>query len=187
MKTSRGFTLIEAVTAVTVIGIVMAVGVPSFKSMSRNNLLATQVNAFVGLVNYARSEAIKRSARVSICPKGNGATGNVCSADWNNGAIAFVDINGNGLIDVGLDLTGDGIIDPEPILRVSDNITGGNKFTAWRTGTGTAVTLAGYLPSGNSAVTDSAVDFTLCDPTAHAARILRLTVVGQLQTSKNTC
>jgi type IV fimbrial biogenesis protein FimT len=174
MKVQKGFTLVEAAAVMAVIGITLAVGVPYYKKAVGYNRLAAQVNGFIALMNYARSSAITRNGRVSVCPKN--AAGKACDVDWRNGALAFVDANANGAVDGG-----------EEILRMSGTIDGGNTFSATKQGTANVVTVAGYLSSGTSAVTDSAVNFTLCDPVLHISRTLTLTVVGQFKSVQGQC
>jgi type IV fimbrial biogenesis protein FimT len=83
-----GFTLLELLTALTVAGIVLAVGVPSYQNIVRNNRAAANANELVAALTIARSEAVRRGDRVSICRSTDGAT---CGADWADGWIVFVD------------------------------------------------------------------------------------------------
>lgn len=84
-----GFTLVELIVAVCVFGIAIALSLPNFNRMMTNNQSANLGMDAVAALNYARSEAVKRGARVSICP----ATADSCltSTDWNKGWIAFLD------------------------------------------------------------------------------------------------
>lgn len=89
MNRQRGFTLMELIITVAIAAIVLAVGVPSFQGMMRNNRAATQANEMIAALNLARSEAAKRGSRVSLCPSSSG-TG--CGGtDWSSGWIVFVD------------------------------------------------------------------------------------------------
>ncbi len=62
----NGFTLIELMVTVSVVAVLLAIGVPSFARLISANRIATQTNEFVGALNLARSEAIRRSDGVSI-------------------------------------------------------------------------------------------------------------------------
>jgi type IV fimbrial biogenesis protein FimT len=95
-RPQKGFTLIELLITVTVLGVLMAVALPNLRSFIVSNRLSSNVNSFVGLINYARSEALVRNQSVIICPKTNGA--NTCAASqfWNEYEIqVFVDVDGS--------------------------------------------------------------------------------------------
>jgi type IV fimbrial biogenesis protein FimT len=95
---SQGFTLIELMTAITVLAVLIGLGIPSFREIIRNNHISSQTNNFVGALNYARSEALKRSNPVSVCSSTDGATC-AASTDWSTGWIVFADPNANGALD----------------------------------------------------------------------------------------
>jgi len=92
-----GFTIVELMVTIAIAGILLAIALPNLRSFILSNRLSTDVNGFVGLINYARSEAIVRNQDVVICPKSNGAIGCVADQFWGEYELqAFVDINGNG-------------------------------------------------------------------------------------------
>lgn len=92
-----GFGIIELLIVLTVGAVVLAIAVPNFQNMIQNQRAVTLTNELVSSVNYARTEAIKRGVRVSICPAANDAA-TACSpnAQWTNGWIIFADVNNNG-------------------------------------------------------------------------------------------
>lgn len=94
----RGFTLLELMTAITVLGVLLGLAIPSFRDIIRNNRVTTQTNDLVSALNYARSEALKRSNPVTACSSTNGTT---CAGvnNWSTGWIVFTDINANGTLD----------------------------------------------------------------------------------------
>jgi len=99
-RACRGVTLIELLVAVTVLGILLMVAVPSFQDAFLNNKLSNQANGFLSSLMLARSEAIKRNGRVVVCKSANGADC-VTSGNWAQGWIVFHDANGNSLAESG--------------------------------------------------------------------------------------
>ncbi|MGL6160036.1 GspH/FimT family pseudopilin [Microbulbifer sp.] len=85
-----GFTLIELMVTIAVFAIVVTIAAPSFSAMINNNRSVALGEELAGALNYARSEAVKRGARVSICASSNG-TGCTGADTWNQGWIVFAD------------------------------------------------------------------------------------------------
>lgn len=67
MKQAHGFTAIELMVTVAVVAVLAALVVPNFRSLISQNRLTAQANDFLATVSYARTEAIKRGTRVTIC------------------------------------------------------------------------------------------------------------------------
>lgn len=84
----KGFTLIELMVTITVLAIVVGIAIPSFYTQIQNNRSMALGEEFTSALNYARSEAVKRGKRVSLCAS---ADGSKCSGSWPQGWIAFVD------------------------------------------------------------------------------------------------
>lgn len=89
MRLYRGFSLVELMVTIVILGVLLAMAAPSFSEMVRNNRSQAAANELVSALNSARMEAIKRGQRVSLCPSSNGTS---CSgASWQGGWIVFVD------------------------------------------------------------------------------------------------
>ena len=84
-----------------VAAIVLALAVPSFTDIIKNNRLITQANELVTALNIARSEAIKRSVNIDVASTNN-------SSDWSGGWT--VEINGGATLRSFDALTGNAIL-----------------------------------------------------------------------------
>jgi len=90
LKNQKAFTLIELLVTLSILGVVMAFAIPSFKSSVANNRSAGAGGELSTAINIARAEAIKRGAYVTICASN---TGNSCLAagNWAKGWLIFAD------------------------------------------------------------------------------------------------
>ena len=61
-----GLTLIELMVTLAVVAVTLSIGVPSFQGMASSNRMSSAANSLIGALNVARSEAIKRGARVNV-------------------------------------------------------------------------------------------------------------------------
>lgn len=76
---ARGFTLIELMIVVVLTGIMASLALPSFRSFVASQRVKTAASDFAMAAVFARSEAIKRNADVTLMPASAGATG------WKDG------------------------------------------------------------------------------------------------------
>ena len=124
----RGLTLIELLVTLTIAVILLTIGVPSFVDMMASNTATSYANDLLGDINYARSEAITRGARVVVCKGTATAAGSGCAAgNWEDGWKVFEDCNDNQTVNNGAcpDRNGDGAADNEEVLRVHAALSGG--------------------------------------------------------------
>jgi type IV fimbrial biogenesis protein FimT len=63
---ARGFTIIEAMIALAVMGVLLAVGLPAFGEMMANARIRESAESVVALAQFARAEAVKRNAPVTF-------------------------------------------------------------------------------------------------------------------------
>ena len=97
MENERGFTLIELMLALIVLGVLAAIAVPSFKQYTANARVSAATNGLASALARARSEALLRGTPVSVCGATADMTG--CSGVWTNGWIAFTDAPAAGTVD----------------------------------------------------------------------------------------
>jgi len=84
-----GMTLIELMVAIAVLIIGVALAVPSFTTLNKNNRLNAASNGLVRMLQLARSEAIKRNTPVTVCRSSDQSQ---CkTGSWTQGWIVFID------------------------------------------------------------------------------------------------
>jgi type IV fimbrial biogenesis protein FimT len=97
----RGFTLFELMVSIMILALLVGLAVPTFKSITANSRTSAATNNLASALAVSRSEALRQSTTVSICPSDDQATCDV--TDWTKGWIAFLDFNANGSFDSGTD------------------------------------------------------------------------------------
>ena len=121
-KNNSGFTLIEIMVTIAIVGIFASIALPSFSRLIESNRINTATNELVSNLLFARSEALKRSNTVTLCPSitQNLATAS-CVADTNfaTGWIIFLNCDGDGVRDLGV-IPDCGENNQEEIIKVSD-------------------------------------------------------------------
>ena len=97
MSRDSGYTLIELLVAVAVLGILLGVSAPAFQSVIKDSRQVTAYNQIASVLRFARSEAIKQSSGITVCPR---STDTACGTDWSKGMLVFHDAlsNGNPLV-----------------------------------------------------------------------------------------
>jgi type IV fimbrial biogenesis protein FimT len=85
----------ELMIVLAIAALVLAVGAPNFQEFRRNNRLTGVANDFLGAMQTARAEAIKRQVSVSVCPSADPTDpAATCSSGNFTGWIVFADTNG---------------------------------------------------------------------------------------------
>jgi type IV fimbrial biogenesis protein FimT len=87
-----GFTAIELLLVLALMGTLLTLGVPAFASLLRGWRLDATADALVGDIRLARSTATRLSRPVDICAQ-DGAGQCATPGDWSEGWLVFVDRN----------------------------------------------------------------------------------------------
>jgi type IV fimbrial biogenesis protein FimT len=90
-----GFSLIETVMSAAVAGVLATTAVPGMVGMRQSAEITTTTNELMSALHLARSEAVKRRARVAVSPN--------AGADWRTGWTVYVDRDDDGVFDEGND------------------------------------------------------------------------------------
>lgn len=142
----RGFTLVELLVTIAVAAILISLAVPSFRVFIQNSRIATQTNDLVTDISFARSEAIKSGATVTLCTS---AAGLACDGggNWSAGRLVWVDTNGNNALDAG------------EIRRFREQLAGANTLNVTPATDPLTFNNRG-TPTGGAGAT---ITFSLCD------------------------
>ena len=93
---NRGFTTVELLVTLAVVGVTLAIGLPSMASWAARARLSSLSEDLLVHLHLARSESIKRGGAVVLCKSADGET---CTSagTWSQGWIIFHDADNNGV------------------------------------------------------------------------------------------
>ncbi|RZA29771.1 MAG: prepilin-type N-terminal cleavage/methylation domain-containing protein [Lysobacteraceae bacterium] len=74
LRGRSGFSMVELMVTVAVMAVLMAAAFPSFTGLVNGNRLTGNANELLASLQMARSEAIRRNARVAVCRTEDQAT-----------------------------------------------------------------------------------------------------------------
>lgn len=175
-RNQTGFTLYELLTTMTIIGVVLAIGVPNMASFRQSSRMTSTANDLHSSFHLARSEAARTKTSITICASADSmAAIPTCGGELEAGWIVFEDRDGDIVVDAG-----------EPILRrfppvaegIVINTTGPDDYFSFAS-TG--------LGRGNVTGTPPVLTAVICDERGNvtgsggksAARVLVVTPLGR--------
>lgn len=101
-KRQSGFTLIELLIVVAIAVILLAIAAPNFREMLVKRSVSAAAETLASDMRFARSEALKRSARTLMCRSTNNVScSTVVGGSWSDGWIIFIDYDDNSDVSTG--------------------------------------------------------------------------------------
>ncbi len=164
-RQSRGFTLIELMIVLAILGVILSIALPGFSEVSLSTRLKAYANELVSSTYLARSEAIKRNTPMKLCVSDNGTS--CASGNWNQGWI---------------------VIDPnDVVIRRQQALFAGYSVTDTLAGGATLITFQ------SSGLSSTAVNMKVCRKTPTPGgqeRTVSITATGKprvTRTATGTC
>lgn len=180
-----GFTLLELIITLIIVGIIVTFGIPSLTEVVENNRISSQVNEVSSAINFSRSEASKvAGATITVCPVNDvtDATPDCNGGSvWGSGWAIILDVDGDGVFDAG---------DGDQLLKVHQPLAGGNtmEVSGLSSNDGSLIQFAGNgfpVPPALGAPASGAI--TICDGRGQAsARAVVVNVSGQTRLARDT-
>ena len=154
---------------VAIAAILAMVAVPSFNKTIVNYRLTSYTNNFVASAHLARSEAIKRNSRMTLCKSANG-TSCTSAGGWHQGWIIFNDVDNDAVKD-----SGEVLVYKETAMSTDFLMTGDSNV----------VNYVSFVPSGAAVQMGT---LTLCSQSGSGgqARQIIINSTGRLRLTKDS-
>jgi type IV fimbrial biogenesis protein FimT len=175
-RCSAGFTMLELVTVMGIVGILMAIAIPSFKYVTTANRITAEVNGLLGDMQFARAEAVKEGWPVVVCASANSTSATPSCSNtntWHSGWIICSDKNNSGTCDP-----------TDPVYRIQKSFAATNSTDTFvASGNTSAVTFnrEGFATGLAATVT---VVLHSAPAVSSYTRCLAITAVGTLSVQK---
>jgi type IV fimbrial biogenesis protein FimT len=171
-KNRAGFSMMEMLVTLLILGLVAAIGLPSLDEFIDDNRLNAAIGDLQSSMQAGRAEAVGRNAYVTLCKKNADSTDCVTSGGWQQGWIIFVDVDGDGTVDAG-----------DEIVMVHDALLASLTFH----GTAGVKDRITFRPSGQTSLT-SKQTLILCDERGFVddAKAMVVSIMGRASTMSAT-
>lgn len=177
---NKGFSLLELIIIIAILGITMAIAAPGLGTMISNSRVSGSINEFVAALQFAKAESATRVNPVTICKKKKNKN-DKCedNDDWQLGWIVFSDLDGDAKID-----------NEDTVLLVHEPLDERITFG----GTAGVEETITYQPTGTTTITATEV-LIMCDDRgfAESAKGVLVTITGRgsvmkaSDTGQNSC
>lgn len=81
----KGYTVLELMSVIAIVGILVALAVPSFSNVTKKNTITATTNELAGLLQYAKTMAVAHNNPVIVCPYTKTGTTYTCEDDFASG------------------------------------------------------------------------------------------------------
>lgn len=170
----RGFTLVELLVTLAIGAILLVIAIPGYAFFINASRLTAVTNDLVSALHLARSEAIKRGMRVTVCKTSNATAATpACdtAASWQQGWLVFADGGTRGVIDSG-----------DALLWTQDSAHPAVSITSYNYGQ-----YISYLPSGRSQGSNRLPNGTIRICLADARRDIIINSTGRPRLDSGVC
>ncbi len=160
----QGFTLVELLISISILGIMLAIGIPSLSEFIVKTRVDAQISEIHRLVLTARNTAINSGKNVTLCP----LSGSSCGTNWQGELTVFTNEDDETKYDSS----------DEDIIKVKAKVDSGDvlKFNQARI----VYTPTGRLASGANSL------FSFCPSNyAELSRGVNISLSGRIYTSQD--
>lgn len=127
MRVAAGFTLIELLVTIAVLGLLLALGVPTLRGVLENGRIRAAAESWKYGLTLARTEAVRRNVRVGFFVTADGWQVGTVDANGNLGTVFQEGAGGEGTagVAVTVDPVGSSLVTFDPLGRLIDPNPGG--------------------------------------------------------------
>lgn len=169
-----GLTLIELMITLVVVAVLLAIATPNFRTQIINSRTVAMGETLTNTLNFARTEALKRKARVTVCGSTDGASCD--TGNWTLGMMVIVD-------DAATDTTTTPSVNE--VLRVVEAFDSGSSITVSNSRTFVRYLSSGAIARiGNNPLT---IQMHVEGCSGNTAQRLSISLSGSISSEKTAC